>query len=357
MIRRYTRALLLTGALVAGGGAAALVASGGVNRTAAAGGVQNLSTAALSTSDVASVPGASAPATGGAYEDGYGGRGGRGAYGRFGGYGRGGGLTVTGVNGNTIAATGRGGQAVTVQVSATTAYTEAGTSASLSDVKPGSIIAARGTNGSSATTINATGVTIILPQEVGVVTGVNGSTLTLTGFDGATRTVTVTSSTRYQKAGQGSDLSAIASGTAIAVEGTANGDGSLTAVRVTIQVPRVVGQVTAVNGSSITVMGRDGIAVTISTTGGTTYADAAGATASASMVRTGAFIIAEGTLSGDGKTLTAQRIVVAPMGAGRGFGRHGGFGRQGFGYGAGAPNGGVAGSSPTTSSPTGTTNF
>src|SRR5205807_5695871 len=96
---------------------------------------------------------------------------------------RGGGLTVTGVSGNTITATGRGGQTITVQVSATTAYTEAGASAALSDIHAGSIIAVQGSYANtSGTTINATGVTILLPMEAGVVTTVNGDTLTLTGF-------------------------------------------------------------------------------------------------------------------------------------------------------------------------------
>src|SRR3954463_1794180 len=50
-------------------------------------------------------------------------------------------LAVTGVSGNTntITATGRGGQTITVNVSATTAYTEAGASASLADIHPGSV--------------------------------------------------------------------------------------------------------------------------------------------------------------------------------------------------------------------------
>jgi len=359
---RLAKISLLAGGLVAGGVVAASAATGtGPAAATAAGQALSVSTAPLANRGVASAPGTVTPGGNGyghgGRRGGYGGYGPGGYGGRHGGAGYGRGLTVTSVNGNTIAATGQGGQTVTVQVSATTAYTEAGTTASLSDVKPGSIIAVRrsttgtgtGTGtGAPATTIDATGVTIVLPRVAGVVTGVNGSTLTLTGFDGTTRTVTVTGSTRYQKAGQSAPLSTIASGTAVVAEGTANGDGSLTAVRVTIQVPRVAGRVTAVSGSSYTVTGRFGQATyTVATTGSTTYTTADGGAASASTVTTNTYIVAEGTLSSDGKTLSAQRIVVAPMGAGRGVGRHGGVG----GDGADGATGGANGSAPSGASP------
>jgi len=290
---------------------------------------------------------------GGVGVHGFGGRGHGGGQGDIGGFGRGGGLTVTSVTGaTTIAATGRGGQTVTVQVSATTAYTEAGASASLSDVKTGSIIVVQGSDAStSGTTITATGVIIVLPQVSGVVTKADASTLTVTQFNGTTRAVTVAPSTRYQRSGQSVDLAAITTGTAIVAEGTATSDGSLTAVRVTIRVPSVRGQVTAVNSGSYTVAGRfDQTASTIATTTSTTYVNADGSPALASAVTKGVFIEAEGTLSSDGKTLTAQRITVTPAGAGRDFGRHGGPG----GGGPDAPDSGegAAPSAPSTSSST-----
>jgi hypothetical protein len=275
-----------------------------------------------------------------------------------GGYGRGRDLTVTNVNGNTITASSRFGQTVTVQVSATTVYTEAGATASLSDIHAGSEIAVNSSSsGTSATTIDATGITILLPSQGGVVTAVNGNTLTLTGFDGATHTVTVNATTRYQKAGQSATLSDISSGTAIVAEGTTNSDGSLTALRVTIQLPHLDGQVTAVNGTSYTVTGRSGQSYTIAATASTTYVNADGTSASASAVKTGTFIMAEGTLSSDGKTLTAQRITIGATDRGHGRGGFsgpgfGGFGGPGFG-GMGSGTSGSTGSN-TTQSTTGT---
>jgi hypothetical protein len=320
--KRSLAAIVVAGSLVAGG--TAFTAT------------HTRSTAvAASTGNGTASPATTTNATGTALPDGalfgeYG------PYARYGEHGHGAGLTVTGVSGNTITATSRGGQTVTVQVSATTAYTEAGASASLADVKAGTVIAVQGSYANtSGTTINASGVTILLPTEVGVVTNVSGTTLTLTAFDGATHTVTVNASTHYQKAGQSATLADISSGTAIVVEGTTNSDGSLSAVRVTIQEPRVAGQVTAVNGSSYTVTGAFGQSYTVATTSSTTYVNADGTTASA--VQAGTAIIAQGTLSSDGKTLTAQRVIIAPRGAGHGGGRFGFGGPGGGHFGLGGP--------------------
>src|SRR5205814_6723203 len=124
----------------------------------------------------------------------------------------------------------------------------------------------------SATTINATSVRILLSMEAGVVTSVTGSnTITLTGFDGASHTVSVTDQTRYQKAGANASLSDVTTGTAIVAAGTLDSNGTLTAKRVMIRVPRIGGQVTAVNGSSYTVSARFGTTYTVNATASTTY--------------------------------------------------------------------------------------
>jgi hypothetical protein len=253
------------------------------------------------------------------------------------------------VSGNTITATGRGGRTVTVQVSATTTYTEAGASASLTAIHPGSLIAVRGSRAStSAPTINATAITILLSREAGVVTSVSGTAITLTGFDGASHTVVVTGQTSYQKAGASATLSDVTVGTAIVAAGTLDSSGTLTAVRVAIRVPTVAGRVTAVNGSSTgsssyTVTARFGTTYTVNATSSTTYVNRDGTAASASAVTVGTYIAAQGTLSGT--TLTAQRIIVVPAGPGRGFD----FGRGGPGLGPGHAGAGSAGpTAPTT---------
>jgi len=344
--RRIATATLIAAGLVAGGVALAQAGTGAAAPLATAS--QNVATSFLANGNGNNGNGNNGN---GAYgRRGHGGPGGYGGFGNgnggFGEYQGRGGLVVAGVNGNTITATGRASQAITVTVSATTVYTEAGQPASLSDVTPGVNIAVQSTNagtegtGTNNTTITATAIYIILPSEAGVVTAVNGNTLTITGFNGATRTINVTGSTRYQSAGQPAALSNIMTGTAIVAEGTTDANGVLTAKVITIQIPRIGGQVTAVNGSSYTVSGRDSTTYTVNTTGSTTYVNPTYVNPNGSSATTtptiakGAFIMAEGTLSTDGKTMTAQRILVVPTGAngmGNGFGRHGGHGRYGFG--------------------------
>src|SRR5207249_2527205 len=141
MVRRLAMAGVAVGGLIAVG---ALLANVGPRPTATlATGGSNVATNAVLNGTGSTTPGAS-----GRFGSGWGGRAGSPGFGDWGGrhghFGFGRGLTVTGVSGNTITATGRGGQTVTVQVSATTAYTEAGASASLSDIKTGSVIAVQG---------------------------------------------------------------------------------------------------------------------------------------------------------------------------------------------------------------------
>ena len=149
-------------------------------------------------------------------------------------------LNVTSVSGDTITAKDRTGKTVTVVASAATTYSEAGASASLTDIKAGSTIAVRGTSTTTSGRISATAITIVLPQVTGVVKSVNGSTMTVTGLGGATHTVLVTGSTRYQRAGQGAaatatTASAVKVGVSIMAEGSLSSDGkTLTAQRVLI---------------------------------------------------------------------------------------------------------------------------
>jgi hypothetical protein len=318
---------MAVGALIAAG---ALLANVGPTATLAIGnGSSNIAARLL-----ANGAGSATPGTSSRFGWGFGGRRGHVGFGRV--------LAVTGVSGNTITATGRRGQTVTVQVSDTTTYTEASASASLAAIHPGSLIAVRGSRAStSATTINATRVAILLSREAGVVTNVSGTTLTLTGFDGASHTVSVTDQTRYQKAGASAALSDVTTGTAIVAAGTLDSSGTLTAVRVLIRVPTIRGEVTGVSGSSYTMAVRFGTTYTVNATSSTTYVNRDGTAASASAVTAGTYIAAQGTLSGT--TLTAQRIIVVPAGSGRGFG----FGGPGFRPGhAGA--GSVGPTAPTT---------
>ena len=252
-----------------------------------------------------------------------------------------GGLTISGISGSTITATVRGTQTMTITVTSSTKYTKAGAAITLAALQQGDQIAVQGTRSAQGTMV-ATSIQIVLPRETGVVTAVNGSTLTITGFDGSSHTVTLSGSTTYTRAGQSAAQSDVTTGTSINVEGTTNTDGSLNALLVTIQTPRVAGQVSAVSSGSYTIANRAGTSdKTVVTTSSTLYVDMSGTSVQASTIVKGTEISAEGTLSSDGKTLTALRITVfsatrsGMMGTGSGsFGQGGGM----RGHGRGAPN-------------------
>jgi hypothetical protein len=198
---------------------------------------------------------------------------------------------------------------VTITVDATTVYSRAEQAATLSDVQVGSILQVEGTH-TSATSINASTVEIVLPQRLGVVTAVNGDSLTVTGFDARPYTVAADSNTVVHRAGQTAALTDIAVGSLISAEGTLSSDGlTLNALAITIQLPNVAGKVTAVSGNTVTVQSPDGTTSTVQLTDTTTYNAGPKDTADQSSVVVGSFIMAEGTIGSDG-SLTALQVTV-----------------------------------------------
>lgn len=125
-------------------------------------------------------------------------------------------------------------------------------------------------------------------------------------------TVTVSPSTIYKEAGQMVPLAAVRPGERIAVRGTHSGQGTIQARVVRIILSRVAGRITAVNGSSYMLATARGVTHVVVTTSSTTYKARGTAATSASALAVGTRIVARGTLSPDGKTLTATRIVVRP---------------------------------------------
>jgi hypothetical protein len=236
---------------------------------------------------------------------------GAGGFGRFGGLPEGMGLTVTAVSGNTITASGPFSRTVTIAVTGATTYTEAGSSVTLDAVQKGEQIAVRGTRTSQGT-LTATSIAILLPREGGLVSAINGTTITIKGRNGTAEVIHVSGSTRYQKGGNVATLNDVTPGVAISAEGTLNSDGTLTAQQVIIQLPRVMGQVTAVSSGTYTLTGRNGSTITVTTSGSTTYINPGGSSAQAPSITKGSFILAQGVLSADGKTLAATQIVVMP---------------------------------------------
>jgi len=147
------------------------------------------------------------------------------------------------------------------------------------------------------------------------VKSVSGGTITATRPNGQTVTIHTTSSTTYTRAGKTVSASAVTAGERIAVRGSRQSDGSVNATQIEIVLPTVSGDVTAVSGGDITVRDRFGGALTIHTTGATTFTRA-GQKATLADVAVGERIAATGTKNGD-NSLTAETVQIAlPRAAG-----------------------------------------
>jgi hypothetical protein len=137
--------------------------------------------------------------------------------------------TVSAVDADSITISGRNGTTTTVRTSASTTYHVGKTDGSRSDVKVGSAIVASGTKAADGS-LDATSVTVMLPRAAGKVTAKTATTITITGPNGTTQTVNVSSSTTYNVAGaNGGSLADVSVGMRIVVEGTKRADGSIDA--------------------------------------------------------------------------------------------------------------------------------
>jgi Domain of unknown function (DUF5666) len=131
------------------------------------------------------------------------------------------------------------------------------------------------------------------------ITAIDGSNLSLKTVDGWTRTIAVTGSTTITKAGKTIALGDLAVGDHIRFGQQRESDGSYTITRIVVVLPTVAGQVSAVNGDTITVTQRGGTKATIHVDSSTTY-QVNGTAGSLKDVKVGSIVIAEGTQRSDG---------------------------------------------------------
>jgi hypothetical protein len=160
------------------------------------------------------------------------------------------------------------------------------------------------------------------------VTAISGNDISLETEDGWTRTITVDDGTEYSKSGDEISLADLAVGDRIAFGQTLEDDGTWTIDAIAVILPHVGGEVTAIDGSTITLEARDGTTSTITVNGDTTYL-VNGDDATLADVEVGMVLIAEGTEDADG-SLTATEVKAADPDD-----FFGGPGRHGFGFGFG----------------------
>ena len=157
---------------------------------------------------------------------------------------RGGGGTITAINGSTLTLRTENGTE-TVDTSTATTYHNEMQSVSFTTLKVGDVVhvaSARPRSTSSASTrpepgtgtVAATRVTVVEPSFAGRVTAIGNGTYTLVGRDGQLSTVTTTGSTRYDKGTAQAPASAVAVGDRVRAVGPKNSLTHLTADLITV---------------------------------------------------------------------------------------------------------------------------
>jgi len=142
----------------------------------------------------------------------------------------------------------------------------------------------------------------------GKVTDITAQTLTIKTARNVTMSYGLTSTTAYREAGTSISSSAITDGDVVLVR-TARSSTVATMVRVVP--PLVAGDITSINGSTITIANQFGLVRTIDTSQSTTYREAKMSIQEGALA-VGDHIIAVGTVTANGEVLDASRIVLSP---------------------------------------------
>lgn len=116
-------------------------------------------------------------------------------------------------------------------------------------------------------------IVIQVATLVGTVTSVNGNTITISGGEGFTRTIDVSSATTYTEAGTSVSLASVLVGSKITARGLVSSDQTtLDALSITIAAPwDVRGDVSAVSTTWVTVIGSGGAVTTMTINPATTF--------------------------------------------------------------------------------------
>ena len=157
---------------------------------------------------------------------GFGGPGGRGSGSVFGP------ITVSAINGSSVALVTADGWTRTITVGDSVKVTKAGTDASLTDLKVGDEVRLRQAKATDGT-YTVTGIDIVLPVVFGEVTAKTSDSITVKLPDGTSTTIHVGSGTTYRVGGvDNATLADVAVNSRIVAQGTKRADGSLDAVSV-----------------------------------------------------------------------------------------------------------------------------
>ncbi len=126
------------------------------------------------------------------------------------------------------------GTRVTVNISTSTVYDEAGHQASVADLGPGTLVAVTGTATSVSGQIDATRIEILPASVVGRVTAISGTTITLRSSDGKAVSLTTDSSTVFRTFKGKATIASVAKGDIVEAMGKPGAGNSFSALTVVV---------------------------------------------------------------------------------------------------------------------------
>ena len=207
-------------------------------------------------------------------------------------------ITITAIDGSKLALETENGWTRTIDATGAT-VTKDGETVAVSDLEVGDTIVFRETRNDDGT-YTTTAIMVIQPAVAGTVASVSGSTVTVTGRDGTTSKVVLTSSTTYELAGEEATKDAVVAGARIIARGTLATDGTLTATSVEVAPAGSAGTVKEKGSSSLTLTTRDGSTVVVKVSSSTTYQVGGVTTPTLADVKVGDIVMAAGTRNADG---------------------------------------------------------
>lgn len=129
---------------------------------------------------------------------------------------------------------GDGGTRVTVNISTSTAYDEAGHPASIADLTAGTLVSVAGTWSSTRGQIDATRIEILPASVAGQVTAISGTTITVRSFAGKAKTLTTDSSTVFRTFKGKATIASVAKGEIVQAFGKPGPGNTFSAVTVVV---------------------------------------------------------------------------------------------------------------------------
>jgi hypothetical protein len=245
---------------------------------------------------------------------------------------------VTGVSGTTISITGWHNTALTVnEVPGTTTYTSGGAASTSAAVISGVEISAVGLPGSTAGSLNANSIDIIVPRlsthAEGTVSTFGPTSITLKDRKGTLTTYTTGPGTTYFEGKTAGVVGDLAANEFVSLELSSTTPQTVT--KVTIFLDHFFGKVTGVSGTTISITGWHNTALTVNEVPGTTTYTSGGAASTSAAVISGVEISAVGLPGSTAGSLNANSIdIIVPAGSSTAHGHGHSSGGGGFGFGS-----------------------